>query len=154
MNLIGSRLELLRRGEGWLQAHPERELIVSRYLRYQRRLASEALARLVGEEEPDPDAEQEQKAEQEAAIEKPLLLNEIRLNKVAEVLKEAGSTRVIDLGCGEGRLIRELLKQALRGWQTEAARLGQCSRVAGEVTAPESHGAQLLRQPRASRVGL
>ncbi len=31
---------------------------------------------------------------------------------------------------------------------------GQCSRVADEVTAPESHGAELLRQPRASGVSL
>lgn len=102
--------KLLRRGEGWLQAHPERELIVNRYLRYQKRLASEALARLIGEEEPDPDVEEERKAEQEAAIEKPLLLNEVRLNKVVEALKQTGATRVLDLGCGEGKLIRELLK--------------------------------------------
>src|SRR5437773_2381313 len=45
-------------------------------------------------------------------------------------------------------------QQALRSWQTEAARRGQCSRVADEVTAPESHGAELLRQPRASGVSL
>lgn len=102
--------KLLRRGEGWLQAHPERELIVNRYLRYQKRLANEALARLIGEEEPEADAAQEQKAEQEAAIEKPLLLNEIRLNKVVEALKETGAARVLDLGCGEGKLVRELLK--------------------------------------------
>jgi 3' terminal RNA ribose 2'-O-methyltransferase Hen1 len=102
--------KLLRRGEGWLQAHPERELIVNRYLRYQKRLANEALARLIGEEEPEADAAQEQKAEQEAAIEKPLLLNEIRLNKVVEALKETGAGRVLDLGCGEGKLVRELLK--------------------------------------------
>ncbi len=102
--------KLLRRGEGWLQTHPERELIVTRYLRYQKRLANEALARLIGEEEPDPEAEQEKKAEQEEAIEKPLLLNEIRLQRVVDALKEAGAARVIDLGCGEGKLIRELLK--------------------------------------------
>ena len=102
--------KLLRRGEGWLQTHPERELIVNRYLRYQKRLANEALARLIGEEEPDPEAEEEQKAEQEAAIEKPLLLNEIRLNRVVEALKETGAARVLDLGCGEGKLLRELLK--------------------------------------------
>jgi hypothetical protein len=101
---------LLRRGEGWLQAHPERELIVNRYLRYQKRLASEALARLIGEEEPDPEAEEERKAEQEASIEKPLLLNEIRLNKAIDAIKETGAARVLDLGCGEGKLIRELLK--------------------------------------------
>jgi 3' terminal RNA ribose 2'-O-methyltransferase Hen1 len=102
--------KLLRRGEGWLQSHPERELIVTRYLRYQKRLASEALARLVGEEEPDPDAEQEKKTEQEETIEKPILLNEIRLQRVVEAVKETGATRIIDLGCGEGKLIRQLLK--------------------------------------------
>ena len=102
--------KLLRRGEGWLQAHPERELIVNRYLRYQKRLASEALVQLIGEEEPDPEAEEQQKTEQEAAIEKPLLLNNVRLQSVVEALKQTGAARVIDLGCGEGKLIRELLQ--------------------------------------------
>ena len=55
--------KLLRHGEGWLQSHPERELIVKRYLRYQKRLADEALARLIGDEEAEPEAEQEKKAE-------------------------------------------------------------------------------------------
>ncbi|HET9741283.1 MAG TPA: 3' terminal RNA ribose 2'-O-methyltransferase Hen1 [Terriglobales bacterium] len=102
--------KLLRRGEGWLTGHPERELIVNRYLRFQKRLASEALSRLIGEEEPDADEAQEQKSEQEASIEKPMLLNTIRLNQVAEAIKETGAARVLDLGCGEGKLVRELLK--------------------------------------------
>lgn len=101
--------KLLKRGEGWLQAHPERELIVKRYLRF-RGLANEALARLVGEEEPDPDTKQEKKAEQEEAIEKPILLNEMRLEAVTQAVKATGAARVIDLGCGEGKLLRELLK--------------------------------------------
>jgi 3' terminal RNA ribose 2'-O-methyltransferase Hen1 len=102
--------KLLKRGEGWLQSHPERELIVKRYLRHQKRLATEALERLLGEEEPRPEEQQEKKAEQEEAIEKPLLLNERRLIAVSDALKESGAARVIDLGCGEGKLIRELLK--------------------------------------------
>lgn len=102
--------KLLRRGEGWLETHPERELIVTRYLRYQKRLASEALERLIGEEEPEPEAEQDKKAEQEEAIERPLLLNDIRLQRVVEALKQTGAGRVIDLGCGEGKLLRQLLK--------------------------------------------
>jgi 3' terminal RNA ribose 2'-O-methyltransferase Hen1 len=102
--------KLLKRGEGWLQSHPERELIVKRYLRYQKKLATEALTRLVGDEEPDPDAEQQKKTEQEEAIEKPLLLNELRMNAVTAALKETGATRVLDLGCGEAKLLRELLK--------------------------------------------
>jgi 3' terminal RNA ribose 2'-O-methyltransferase Hen1 len=103
--------KLLCHGEGWLQAHPERELIVKRYLRYQKRLASEALARLMGDEEAEPEAEQEKKAEQEEAIEKPIALNQLRLEAVLQAVTDSGATRVIDLGCGEGRLLRELLKQ-------------------------------------------
>jgi 3' terminal RNA ribose 2'-O-methyltransferase Hen1 len=103
--------KLLRHGEGWLQAHPERELIVQRYLRYQKHLATEALTRLIGDEESDPEAEQEKKAEQEEAIEKPIALNQLRLDSVLQAITESGATRVIDLGCGEGRLLRELLKQ-------------------------------------------
>ncbi|HWR16453.1 MAG TPA: 3' terminal RNA ribose 2'-O-methyltransferase Hen1 [Terriglobales bacterium] len=102
--------KLLKRGEGWLQTHPERELIVNRYLRHQKRLATEALERLLGDEEPAADEQQERKAEQEEAIERPLLLNEIRLNAVSDALVRTGAARVIDLGCGEGKLIRELLK--------------------------------------------
>jgi 3' terminal RNA ribose 2'-O-methyltransferase Hen1 len=102
--------KLLKRGEGWLQAHPERELIVKRYLRHHKRLTTEALERLLGEEEPSADEQQEKKAEQEEAIEKPLLLNERRLIAVMEALQQTGAARVLDLGCGEGKLIRELLK--------------------------------------------
>ena len=42
--------KLLRHGEGWLAAHPARELIVTRYLRYQRSLTRLALEQLVLEE--------------------------------------------------------------------------------------------------------
>jgi len=102
--------KLLRHGEGWLQAHPERELIVKRYLRYQKHLATEALARLIGDEEANPEAEQEKKTEQEEAIEKPILLNQLRLEAVTQAVTASGASHVIDLGCGEGRLLRELLK--------------------------------------------
>lgn len=42
--------KLLRRGEGWLAAHPEREAIANRYLKHRRSLAREALARFVRRE--------------------------------------------------------------------------------------------------------
>jgi 3' terminal RNA ribose 2'-O-methyltransferase Hen1 len=102
--------KLLRHGEGWLQQHPEREAIVSRYLRGFRSLTREALARLTEDEAVDPDAEQETKEEQELAIEAPLRLHDTRLQQVAAELKAKGARRVLDLGCGEGKLIRELLK--------------------------------------------
>lgn len=103
--------KLLRHGEGWLQSHPERELIVKRYLRYQRRLSDKALARLIGDEEADPDAEQEKRMGEEEAIEKPIALNQLRLEAVMQAVTESGATRVIDLGSGEGKLLKELLKQ-------------------------------------------
>jgi hypothetical protein len=38
---------LLRHGSGWLREHPERELIINRYLKHQERLPREALSRLI-----------------------------------------------------------------------------------------------------------
>jgi 3' terminal RNA ribose 2'-O-methyltransferase Hen1 len=103
--------KLLRRGEGWLARHPERELIVNRYLRYQRSLTSEALGKLLAEEEPDPDRELETRAAEEEAVEEPLRLNEKRLGAVVSVLKASGAKRVLDVGCGNGKLIQSLLKE-------------------------------------------
>ncbi len=102
--------KLLRHGEGWLQAHPARDEIVSRYLRRQRSLTRDALERLVGDEDPDPDAEQEQHAGEEAAVEARLSLNQQRLGAVVAALKSCDAARVLDLGCGEGRLLRMLLE--------------------------------------------
>ncbi|HTC93130.1 MAG TPA: 3' terminal RNA ribose 2'-O-methyltransferase Hen1 [Terriglobales bacterium] len=102
--------KLLENGKGWLQSHPEREAIVSRYLRF-RKLTRQALARLVEEEAPEADEEQEQRSEQEIEIEKPIKLHEMRLRAVAQELKASGAKRVLDLGCGEGKLLRELLKE-------------------------------------------
>lgn len=101
--------KLLRRGEGWLSAHPEREQIVHRYLKHRRSLAREALARLVEEGSPDPDQAAEAHAVEETALEERVSLNEQRLGAVMAALKRSGAKRVLDLGCGEGRLLRALL---------------------------------------------
>jgi 3' terminal RNA ribose 2'-O-methyltransferase Hen1 len=102
--------KLLRRGEGWLREHPERELITNRYLKHQKRLAREALSRLIGEEEPAADELAETHTREEEAIEKPISLAEQRMGAVIAALRSSGAKRVLDLGCGEGRLLRELLK--------------------------------------------
>jgi SAM-dependent methyltransferase len=162
--------KLLRQGEGWLEGHPDRELITRRYLRHQPSLSRGALATLVAAEEPvdstdsgdemghvveavdsgdsvdgdavdpahvvdvepvapvhdadpvdpidpvdvvgptaGPDADAEAQAS-EATDAAKLSLNQQRLNAVAAVLAESGARRVVDLGCGEGRLLRMLLK--------------------------------------------
>jgi 3' terminal RNA ribose 2'-O-methyltransferase Hen1 len=101
--------KLLRQGEGWLPAHPEREAIVTRYLRHQRRLTRAALARLAEEDAPDPDAGQEADASEESGIEEPIGLWQQRIGAILAALKASGATRVIDLGCGEGKLLKALL---------------------------------------------
>src|SRR2546427_892261 len=103
--------KLLRHGEGWLASHPEREAITRRYLKHQRSLVDDALAQLADESEPDPDAAAEARAQEEEAIESSISLNEQRLGSVLAALKASGATRVLDLGCGEGRLLQALLKE-------------------------------------------
>jgi 3' terminal RNA ribose 2'-O-methyltransferase Hen1 len=101
--------KLLRHGAAWLPAHPEKEEITRRYLKYRRDLAHEALARLVDEETPDPDAAEAVHNSEEEAVERNMNLNEQRLNAVVAALKGANAKRVLDLGCGEGKLLRVLL---------------------------------------------
>jgi len=102
--------KLLRHGESWLREHPERELITNRYLKHQKRLAREALSRLIGEEEPAAGELAETHTREEEALEKPISLAEQRVGAVIAALRSSGAKRVLDLGCGEGRLLRELLK--------------------------------------------
>jgi 3' terminal RNA ribose 2'-O-methyltransferase Hen1 len=104
--------KLLRHGEGWLAAHPEREAITRRYLRHQRSLAREALARLVVSEESEaPEEREATRNEEEAVLEQRISLDEQRREAVIAVLKQGGATRVVDLGCGEGKLLKALLKE-------------------------------------------
>lgn len=100
--------KLIRKGEGWLAAHPERETIVHRYLKGRRSLVRDALAQLTQEEEPEAEAVTLHDREEEA-VEKKISLHEQRLGAVLAALKGSGAKRVLDLGCGEGRLLSLLL---------------------------------------------
>jgi 3' terminal RNA ribose 2'-O-methyltransferase Hen1 len=105
--------KLIRHGEGWLASHPEREQIARRYLKNQRSLAREALSRLLAEEEPTEDAAPEvvsKAAEREATLERPISLNERRIEEVLKALRDSNASSVLDLGCGEGKLLSALLK--------------------------------------------
>ncbi len=132
--------KLLRHGEGWLSTHPERETITRRYLKHQRSLVDDALAQLIEEGDPDAEVETRDAEEaaleatlrssrRESAQTSPALpeiqsgltsaateketisLNEQRLGSVLAALKASGAARVLDLGCGEGRLLQVLLKE-------------------------------------------
>ncbi|MBH8575723.1 3' terminal RNA ribose 2'-O-methyltransferase Hen1 [Nostocaceae cyanobacterium CENA369] len=104
--------KLLRHGEGWLTSHPAREQITRRYLKRQQRLTRLALAQLAEEDNLDPDSTEESHAEEEAAVEKPISLNQQRMNAVIAALKQSNAKKVIDLGCGQGNLLKILLKDS------------------------------------------
>lgn len=104
--------KLLRHGEGWLSQHPAKEQITRRYLKRQHRLTRQALAQLVEEDNPDPDSTEATHTEEEAAVEKPISLNQQRMNAVVTALKQSNARRVIDLGCGQGNLLKILLKDS------------------------------------------
>jgi 3' terminal RNA ribose 2'-O-methyltransferase Hen1 len=102
--------KLIRKGEGWLAAHPEKDLIVQRYLKHRRSLVRDALEQLTQEEEPEAVEAEEQDAAEEM-VEKTVSLHEQRLGAVIAVLRQSGARRVLDLGCGEGRLLELMLKE-------------------------------------------
>ncbi len=101
--------KLSRRGNDWLAAHPEQESIVRRYLKHQQGLTRKALAQLREEDVQQTDEPIQQEAE--AQVEERMGLNDVRLAAVTEVLKQCGAKRVLDLGCGEGKLLRRLLAE-------------------------------------------
>jgi len=102
--------KLLRRGEGWLGTHPEKDLIVSRYLKRQRSLAREALDRLMASDTPAEQLSETETATADDATPKRSLHSQ-RLEVVAATVKATGAKRVLDLGCGEGKLLRLLLAE-------------------------------------------
>ena len=101
--------KLLRRGGEWLTAHPERELITRRYLRFAS-LAREALARLA-EGAVDTDERDQGNDANEDALERSLSLNDQRLDSVTKAVTVSGGGSVVDLGCGEGRLLQRLIAE-------------------------------------------
>lgn len=121
--------KLLDKGEGWLASHPAKTLITRRALKHRRGLLHRALDLLTEEPAPEDDDDDDdtaiaggaaegepetearpRKAEREAELEKPIRLHDVRLDRVTELVQELGAASVLDLGCGEGRLLRRLIK--------------------------------------------
>jgi 3' terminal RNA ribose 2'-O-methyltransferase Hen1 len=97
--------KLLRAGEGWLADHPERRLIARRYLAHRRSLAEAALTRLVL-----PPTDEAASTVDEPSVKLPLLA-ERRRAAVLAALARTGASRVLDLGCGSGALLADLVRQ-------------------------------------------
>ena len=103
--------KLLAKGSGWLSGHPEREEITRRYLKFHPSLYRQVLSRLVEEEAPEEaEADAPTSDRVEDLPEWTASLNEQRLGAVMAAIRGSGAKRVLDLGCGEGKLLRELLK--------------------------------------------
>jgi 3' terminal RNA ribose 2'-O-methyltransferase Hen1 len=111
--------KLLRRGHGWLEKHPERDHIASRYLKHQRSLVREAIARLVAEEESESEESDTSESDDEVATtvgtepaqKQRQSLHTLRLQTVLSLLRESNARSVLDLGCGEGKLLKLLLQE-------------------------------------------
>jgi 3' terminal RNA ribose 2'-O-methyltransferase Hen1 len=104
--------KLLAKGEGWLSDHPAKELIARRALKHRRSLANIALARLAEANDPeDVESDEAPKLKPEELLEKPIRLHDLRLDIVVNVLTAHGVASVLDLGCGEGKLIGRLIKE-------------------------------------------
>lgn len=91
--------KLMRAGAGWLPGHPERDLITRRYLGHHRTLVRDAVSRLAEVDDTEPDVLED----------RPAPLNQLRIASVVAALREEGAATVVDLGCGEGALLRELV---------------------------------------------
>jgi 3' terminal RNA ribose 2'-O-methyltransferase Hen1 len=94
---------LMRRGEGWLQSHPEKEWITRRFLKNLKTLTSTALLRL---------ARQEELENEEPISGVWVNLHEKRLQKAFDLIKQSGASSVLDLGCGEGKLMKRLVRDS------------------------------------------
>nr|MBS1899957.1 3' terminal RNA ribose 2'-O-methyltransferase Hen1 [Actinomycetota bacterium] len=88
--------KLERAGEGWLAAHPERDVITRRYLLHQRSLVAAA----EGEGSAVPSAPSDAAAP----------LRVLRADAVLDALHDTGAARVVDMGCGPGALLMRLAK--------------------------------------------
>lgn len=103
--------KLIQKGAAWLSAHPEKETIVRRYLKHRHSLIRNALQQLTQEDEPEEDEAETQHNHEEEAVERNISLHDQRLGTVLAALKQSGAQKVLDLGCGEGRLLQLLLKE-------------------------------------------
>ena len=102
--------KLLRMGEGWLPGHPEKAYITGRYLRRRLRLVNMAFERLSEANAGDGELPDTEPIETDILPAPKASLNDKRLDGVITALKDCGAKRVIDIGCGEGNLLRLLVK--------------------------------------------
>ncbi len=140
--------KLLQYGEGWLKDHPQKEAIANRYFRNLRSFSRKVLDQLQDVDLPEADETVEGlKADaQEEALEEAIPhktkggLHKQRHEAVIDVLKDNHVSTFLDLGCGEGKLLRLLKKEKNL---TKIAGCDACTRsleIAVERLRPDSQG--------------
>lgn len=138
--------KLLRHGGDWLAAHPERELILRRFLRHQRNLidaaaaadtssataatdATDAIEGGGAQSVGDPD-----RGSATTGTRQPSLARE-RRDAVHAELTRLGAASVLDMGCGQGALLAPLARDPritrLVGADVSARALAQAARRLG-----------------------
>jgi len=111
---------LMAKGEGWLASHPERSAILRASLGRKPSLLHDAIEQLaasdeaLAEEAPTGSiVEEKEEAEAQDSTaekkEKKVSLHLQRHERVLEVIKSLKPRSVLDLGCGEGQLLKRLL---------------------------------------------
>jgi 3' terminal RNA ribose 2'-O-methyltransferase Hen1 len=99
--------KLLEKGMDWLPAHPAREFITMRYLKNQRSLANQAMEVLLKDEATPEEEENDDKPEPEQKRR----VHDLRLQAVCNEIVQANAKTVVDLGCGEGKLLKLLMAE-------------------------------------------
>ncbi|MDR2089173.1 MAG: 3' terminal RNA ribose 2'-O-methyltransferase Hen1, partial [Clostridiales Family XIII bacterium] len=136
--------KLMRHAEDWLPAHPEKAYITAGYLGRRRFLVNKAFERLAAASADSADGEAPvceengapgEQAEPEAG------LNARRLAAVIDALKACGARSVIDIGCGDGKLLKLLAKEPrfsrIAGTDVSSAALARASERLGLDRADE-----------------
>lgn len=108
--------KLMRSAAAWLPGHPERELITRRFLGHHRELVRDGVSRLAEIDGLDPDRDSgpgDDSGSGDGAVASPTPptpLAALRTAAVVAALKQQGAATVVDLGCGEGALLRALVR--------------------------------------------
>ena len=107
--------KLVRHAGEWLGTHPAREAIARRYLKHKRSLARDALSRLTVEEEDEVEGAAAEAApragsSREQVLEEKISLNQRRIDRITEIVQRLGAVTLVDLGCGEGKVLSSLFK--------------------------------------------
>lgn len=128
--------KLVRAAGDWLPDHPERERILRVSLVRQKSLMRDARAALL------PDDETDQSAAVSPDVERRTTLRVARLAAVVQALADVGATSVVDVGCGEGQLISEMMEhstfQRILGVDVAAVELSRAEKRLRLADLPET----------------